>query len=104
MGYHQILMSPESRKYASFVLLNDQYEFIRIAFMLSNSPRTFQRAMQNILGDLKFVKIYLYDVLIPSKDIDNHHIHIREVVNRLSIYGMTINIRKCEFFKTKFNI
>ncbi|KAG0430820.1 Transposon Ty3-I Gag-Pol polyprotein [Dictyocoela muelleri] len=57
--------------------------------------------MQNILGDLKFVKIYLDDVLIPCKDIDNHHIHIREVVNRLSIYGMTIYIRKCEFFKTK---
>ncbi|KAG0435159.1 Retrovirus-related Pol polyprotein from transposon 17.6, partial [Dictyocoela muelleri] len=101
MGYHQILMSPESRKYTSFVLLNDQYEFIRMPFGLLNAPRTFKRAMKNILGDLKFVKIYLDDVLIHSKDIDNHHIHIREVVNRLSIYGMTINIRKCEFFKTK---
>ncbi|KAG0441050.1 Retrovirus-related Pol polyprotein from transposon 17.6 [Dictyocoela muelleri] len=57
--------------------------------------------MQNILGDLEYVKIYLDDVLVHSKKLNEHHIHLKEVVKKLNNSGMSINLNKSEFFKTK---
>ncbi|KAG0440307.1 Retrovirus-related Pol polyprotein from transposon 17.6 [Dictyocoela muelleri] len=101
MGYHQIIMDENSRKYTSFIFLSEQYEYLRMPFGLANAPRTFQRAMQNILGHLDFVKIYLDDVLIHSKEIEEHHNHIMEVVRKLKESGMSINLDKSKFYKFK---
>ncbi|KAG0433956.1 Retrovirus-related Pol polyprotein from transposon 17.6, partial [Dictyocoela muelleri] len=101
MGYHQIVMEKESRKFTSFIILNEQYEYVRMPFGLTNAPRTFQRVMQNILGNLDFVKIYLDDVLIHSINIEEHENQIKEVIKKLSKAGLSINLTKSDFYKTK---
>lgn len=72
MGYYQVKMYEDSIKFTSFVIMNEQYEFLRMPFGLTNARRTFQRIMQNILGHLNFVKLYLDDVLIYSRDLETH--------------------------------
>ena len=38
---------------------------------LTNAPSTFQKVMQNVLGDLtiKFVQVYLDKIIIHSPDV-----------------------------------
>ncbi|MGL4501242.1 MAG: reverse transcriptase family protein, partial [Planktothrix sp.] len=68
MGYYQISMSPESRKFTAFSIFGEHYEFLRMPFGLANAPRPFQKAMIRLLGDLEFVKVFLDDILVHSPD------------------------------------
>ena len=50
------------------------YEFNRLPFGLVNSPATYQRLMEEILGDLHLdiCFIYLDDLIIFSKTYEEH--------------------------------
>ncbi|KAG0441877.1 Transposon Tf2-6 polyprotein [Dictyocoela muelleri] len=68
-------------------------------FGLSNAPRTFQRAMDELSNHLPYVKVYIDDILIHSEDEEKHCAHINEVLKLLHENGLSINFDKCEFFK-----
>ena len=69
-GFWQIKMAPESQQYTAFMVGNlGFYEFTHMLFGLCNTPATFQRLMQNTLGELNltYCVIYLDDVIIFSR-------------------------------------
>ncbi|KAG0418505.1 Retrovirus-related Pol polyprotein from transposon gypsy [Dictyocoela roeselum] len=68
-------------------------------FGLSNAPRTFQRAMNNLLGHLEFVKIFIDDVLIHSENSETHGSHLKQVLEILKENNVSINFEKSRFFK-----
>jgi transposase InsO family protein len=96
-GYHQVEMHPTDIAKTSFVTPWGQYEFLRMPFGLSGAPMTFQRLMSQLLQDLPFVKVYLDDVLIHSKNFTEHVSHLRTVFERIRDAGLTINKEKSAF-------
>lgn len=78
-GYYQIKVKKSDTHKTAFLLCGMQYEFLRMPFGLTNSPKTFQRAMRNLLGHFSFVKIFLDDILIHSKDYKEHMEHLLKV-------------------------
>ena len=70
-------------------------------FGLTNTPSTFMRLMNEVLKKLlgKFVIVYLDDILIFSKTLDEHLFHIRRVLERIKEDKMLINLKKCIFVK-----
>ena len=51
--FWQVKMAPGSQPYMAFTVGNlGFYEFTRMPFGLCNTPATFQRLMQNTLGEL----------------------------------------------------
>ncbi|KAG0420639.1 Transposon Tf2-6 polyprotein [Dictyocoela roeselum] len=66
-------------------------------FGLTNAPRTFTKAMKYILDGLEYVKIYMDDILIHSKDIEFHYEHLKSVLNKLLEAGASINFEKSVF-------
>lgn len=73
------------------------FEFPYMTFGLRNAAQTFQRFMDEVLRDLDFCYGYLDDILIFSKDKDQHLQHLRQLFQRLSEYGVLINTNKCVF-------
>ena len=60
-------MVPESQQYTAFMVGNlGFYEFTCMPFGLCDAPMTFQRLMQNTLGELNltYSMIYLRDVVV----------------------------------------
>ncbi len=53
-------------------------------FGLNGAPLTFQRTMNNIFGDLlgNSVYVYLYDIIIASKDVHAHMATLKAVFKR----------------------
>jgi cleavage and polyadenylation specificity factor subunit 1 len=77
------------------------FEFRRMPFGLRNAGNTFQRMMDGILAGLSFVFCYLDDIIIASKDEQEHLEHLREVFSRLREAGLVINAEKCVFAVTR---
>ncbi len=74
-AYHQVQI-PKTAFTTSLGL----YEFTVLPFGLCNAPSTFQTLMQNLLGHLKSVVVYLDDILIFSDTIEEHNYEIKEVL------------------------
>ena len=68
-------------------------------FGLTNAPAQFQSYMQNIFGDLLdiLVVIYLDDILIFSKILEEHIPVVRKVLQRLKSHGLYAKESKCQF-------
>lgn len=102
-GYYQIQMAEEDIHKTAFVILGQHFEFLRMPFGLTNAPRTFQRAMMNLLGHLQFTKIFLDDILIHS---GNNYEHLKHLENIFKIFidnKISINWEKSRFHQMRVN-
>ena len=73
------------------------FEFLSLPFGLRNAGNTFQRMMDQILVDLPFCFVYIYDILIFSHDEDTHAQNLRQVFELLHLHGLHISLPKCVF-------
>ena len=72
---------------------------------LCNAPATFQRLMQNYLGELNltYCLIYLDDVIVFSK-MEEEHLHCLHVVFEcFRELNLKLMPTKCKFFRNKIN-
>ena len=69
-GFWQVKMAKDSQQYTAFMVGSmGVYEFLRMPYGLCNTLATFQRLMQNCLGELNltYALIYLDDVIVFSR-------------------------------------
>ena len=99
-GYYQIAIDPKDRHKTAFRTRYGHYEFNVMPFGLTNAPATFQTLMNDIFRDLLdvCVIVYLDDILVYSKDEEDHEQHLRQVLQRLKDNQLYAKLSKCTFF------
>ena len=102
-GYWQVPIAPEDRDKTTFTTHLGTFRHLRMPFGLRNAPATFQRALDIILSGVRWQTclIYLDDVIIFSKDIKSHLGHVDEILTLLGQAGITLKLKKCEFFQPR---
>jgi hypothetical protein len=103
-AYHRLPIHEEDRPLTAFMHGGIQYMFKKAPFGLKPLSSLFQRGMTRILGDLKFVRNFIDDILIASKNRKEHAEHVRIVIERLTAAKLIINIDKCKFFSTQVTL
>ena len=99
-GYYQIAIKPKDRYKTAFRTRYDHYEFNVMPFGLTNASATFQTLMNDIFRDLLdvCVIVYLDDILVYSKNKEEHEQHLRQVLQRLKDNQLYARLSKCTFF------
>ena len=102
-GYWQIRVADDSIKKTAFITHNGLFEFRVMPFGLTNVPAIFQRLMQRVLSGLNpaegpdFVAVYIDDILIFSRTMEEHLHHIEQVLAQLQLAGLKLKPTKCHF-------
>ena len=102
LGYWQVEMEEDSKALATFTVRPlGFYECECMPFGLTNAPATFQWLIQSCLGNLHlhYCIIYLDDVIVFSKILEEHDIRLRAVFKKLKQAGLKLQPLKCEFFR-----
>ena len=103
-GFWQVELDEASKEYTAFTLGPlGFYQCERMPFGLCNAPATFQRLMEACLEDLNLIwcLIYLDDVIVFSKTLDEHLERLEAVFTRMRDAGLKLKPSKCSLFKNK---
>ncbi|CAF3616491.1 unnamed protein product, partial [Rotaria socialis] len=97
-GYFQVPLDKRDRSKTAFSTRDSRYQFTVLPQGITNGPPTFQRIVNNILGNSrwKYSLVYLDDVIIYSSSFNEHLEHLDDILIRLNTANFPLNIDKCK--------
>ena len=98
-GFHQIRVHDDDVAKTAFRTRYGSFEYRVLPMGLCNAPGTFMQLMNDTFRDLldRSVLVFLDDILVYSSTIEEHVVHIRQVLDRLRSAKLYAKLSKCEF-------
>jgi hypothetical protein len=102
-GYHQIRIRLEDIPKAAFTTRYGLFEYLVMSFGLTNALAHFTYLMNSVfmLELDKFVVVFIDDILIYSKNKEEHAKHLRIVLTHLREHQLYAKFSKCAFWLEK---
>ena len=98
-AYHQLRIKDVDVHKTTFRTRYGHYEFLVMSFGLTNAPVAFMDLMNHVFRPYvdQFVLVFIEDILMYSKDRENHNTHLWVVLEILRKEQLYAKLSKCEF-------
>jgi hypothetical protein len=98
--YHQIKIQSSDNPKTAFSTKYELYEFLVMSFGMTNAPAYFMYLMNSVfMPELdKFVVVFIDDILVYSKNEEEHVGHLHVVLQRLREHHLYAKLSKCDFW------
>ena len=92
-------MAEEDQEKTTFITSQGLYCYRVLPFGLKNSGATYQRLVNQMFSKQigRNVEVYVDDMLVKSKEEEDHLVDLKETFNTLRQYNMKLNMSKCAF-------
>ncbi|KAI3809036.1 hypothetical protein L1987_25003 [Smallanthus sonchifolius] len=99
-GYHQVKVREEDVPKTTFRTRYGHYEFIVMPFGVTNAPTVFMDLMNRVCRPMldKFVIVFIDDILIYSRNEEEHTQHFHGVLSTLQNEKLYAKFSKCAFW------
>ncbi|GJV74464.1 putative reverse transcriptase domain-containing protein [Tanacetum coccineum] len=99
-GYHQLRVREEDIPKTAFRTRYEHYEFQVMPFGLTNAPAVFMDLMNRVCKPYldKFVIVFIDDILIYSRNEEEHANHLRIILELLRKEKLYAKFSKCDFW------
>ena len=99
-GNYQLKIRLSDISKTAFVTCYGQYKFTIIPFGLTNAPAYFMNLMNKVFMEEldKYVVVFIDDILIYSRSVEEHEQHLRVILNKLRAHELYTKFSKCEFW------
>ena len=97
--YYQIRITLGDEEKMMITTRYGSFEFLVMSFGLTNAPATFSTLMNEIFRHLldHYVVVYLDDILVYSRSLQEHHENLSEVFSILRDNQLFAKKEKCHF-------
>lgn len=96
-AFHQIELAEESRHLTTFVTHKGLFRFTRLLFGISCAPELFQKIFEGILSICHNVVVYIDDIVVYGRTLQEHDAALERVLRVLKEYGVLLNASKCVY-------
>ena len=103
-GFWQIKLSEGSKPLTTFITPWGHYCFNVLPYGISSGSEKFRKSMSRILEGLEGVECNIDDVLVHATTQELHDSRLKEVLERLSAAGVTLDLDKCTFSVPKIKL
>nr|GEY10012.1 putative reverse transcriptase domain-containing protein [Tanacetum cinerariifolium] len=102
-GYHQLRTHRADSSKTTFRTQYGYYKFQVMTFCLTNAPAVFMDLMNRVYKPYldKFVIVFIDDILIYSKNKEEHEEHLKLILEFLKKEELYAKFSKCEFWIPK---
>ncbi|GJT44845.1 putative reverse transcriptase domain-containing protein [Tanacetum coccineum] len=99
-GYHQLRIREEDIPITAFRTRYGHFEFQVMPFGLTNAPAVFMDLMNRVCKPYldKFVIVFIDDILIYSKNKEDHEEHLKIILGLLKKEKLYAKFSKCDFW------
>ena len=103
--FWQLRLNPEDAHKTGMVTPLGHFHWKVVPFGLTNAPGHCMRVMSEILAPFlyKTCMVLLDDIIIYSKSVEEHMMHLEEILAALAAHHIFMNPDKCEFLLSRMS-
>ena len=96
-AYHHVELHPDSRSITTFMTSRGLMRFKRLMFGINCAPEIFQRIMTEMLEGIEGIIVYIDDVIVSGRTLQEHNARLQEVLAVLEQNHAMLNKSKCVY-------
>ncbi|XP_018407395.1 PREDICTED: uncharacterized protein K02A2.6-like [Cyphomyrmex costatus] len=96
-AYLQLPVEETDREILTLSMHKGLFKCNRLMYGVASAPAIWQRTMENIFSGIPGVAVFLDDIRIAGKDLEQHLERLESVLKRLSEHNIRINVEKVKY-------
>lgn len=95
-GFHQMLIDEKSRPLTRFTVGARSFEWQVLPMGVASAPAWFHSFLYSLIGSIPGVSVYIDDILIAGKTLEEHNLRLQQVQLVLEKAGVCVNPSKVQ--------